>query len=142
MSNPAASLLLYGAIVGVTVVAWARGSTPERIGGSLNLAATVLVAGIHQIVGQHALSSLFLVIDGLLALGFLGLALRYASLWLGGTMLLQGVQFSLHAFYLVTSRRYDFTYALVNNLVSWGIVLCIAAGVFATWRKVRKARAD
>lgn len=141
MSNPVASLLLYSAILGATLFAWLRGTMPERIGGLLNLTATVLVAGIHLIVGAHALSTLLLVIDGLLAFGFLGLALRYASLWLGGTMLLQGAQFSLHAYYLVADRKFDFMYALVNNVVSWGIVACIFAGTLVAWRRSAVAKA-
>src|SRR5437016_4885731 len=119
MSIPAASLALYAAILGAAGFAWLRGSQPERIGGSINLGATVLVLCVHFGVGPHVLSVFLLAVDGLLALGFLGLALRYASLWLGGTMLLQGIQFSLHAYYLVADRKFDFTYALVNNVVSW-----------------------
>ena len=41
------------------------------------------------------------------ALCLLVIAVRYASFWLGGVMLLYAAQFSLHAFYLVTSRPID-----------------------------------
>ena len=141
MSTSAITLTLYGAILGVAALAWFRGGPPERIGGLLNLIATALVLGAHLIIGPGALPTFLLVIDGLLAFGFLGLALRYASLWLGGTMLLQGVQFSLHAYYLVTDRRFDLMYAVVNNVVSWGLVTCILAGTLGVWRKTLRVKA-
>ena len=57
-----------------------------------------------------------LVGDFVCAVTLLMLAVRYASLWLGVTMLLQAVQFSLHAFYLVMELPHDLIHAWVNNL--------------------------
>ena len=141
MFTSAAPLAIDAAILIAAAFAWAKGAVPERIGGLINLAAAVLAICVHLAVGAHALSTFLLAIDGLLALGFLALALRYASLWLGGALLCQGVQFSLHAFYLVSNRRFDFSYALVNNLNSWGIVACILAGTWASWRRNSLAQA-
>jgi len=67
------------------------------------------------------------------------LAVRYATAWLGVCVLLQGVQFSLHAYYLVADKAYDDLYAMVNNLVSLGVLLCLAAGCLLAWRKRRRA---
>ncbi|MCI3134411.1 hypothetical protein [Phenylobacterium aquaticum] len=82
------------------------------------------------------LAPVLLALDGLLGLIFLGLAIRFTSLWLGGAMLLQGVQFSLHAFYYVTGREFDLLFKVVNNLVSWGVLAVILAGTVATWRGI------
>lgn len=125
--------LVDATIVLIAAFAWFKGDLPERIGGALNLGAAVLALGVHLIVGTYALSTLLLVVDGLLALGFLGLALVYASLWVGGALMLQGAQFSLHAYYIVTHRSFDRTYAMVNNGVSYGILLCILLGTLGAW---------
>jgi hypothetical protein len=58
---------------------------------------------------------------------------------LGIAMLLQAIQFSLHAYYLVGGLPRDRTFAMVNNLDSIGVLLCILAGTLLTWR--RRARA-
>ena len=55
-------------------------------------------------------------------------------------LVLQGVQFSLHAYYLVASRRYDNLYILVNNLVSFGVVASLLFGVVLAWRAQRAAK--
>jgi uncharacterized membrane protein HdeD (DUF308 family) len=80
-----------------------------------------------------------LVLDGVLALGFMIMTLRYASAWLGLVMVLQGVQFSLHAFYFVTQKTPGLAYAVVNNLVTWGTLLGILWGVLAHWRQQRRS---
>ena len=126
-------LVMDVAIVVAAALAWVKGGPPERIGGAINLIAAGLAFAVHLVAGAELQSTLLLVVDGILALGFLGLAIRYAALWIGGTMLLQGGQFALHAYYIVSHRGYDRTYAIVNNGVSWGIVGCIVAGALAAW---------
>lgn len=130
--------LLLAAIVVVTGLAWLKGGWPERIGASLNLAIALLFFALQLFMSPAALSLALLIIDGVLGLGFLLLALRYTSLWLGAAMLLQAGQFSLHAFYYVTTKPVDRLFAVVNNVVSWGILLAILAGVGASWLNSRK----
>ena len=67
------------------------------------------------------------------------MAMRYTTAWLGVAVLLQAAQFSLHAYYLVAGKLYDSFYAMVNNLVSLGVLLCLAAGCLLAWRKRRRA---
>jgi hypothetical protein len=54
-------------------------------------------------------------------------------------MLLQAIQFGLHAYYIVGELPHDRTYGLVNNLNSIGVLLCILFGIFASWRKQARA---
>ena len=54
-------------------------------------------------------------------------------------MLLQAGQFSLHAWYLVSALERDRFYAIVNNLVTIGILICILVGTLIAWS--RRARA-
>jgi hypothetical protein len=73
--------------------------------------------------------------DAVTALGLLALALRFASPWLGATMLFYAAQFSLHSFYLVAARPNDLLHLLVNNLNFLGIHLSLVAGTVLAWRK-------
>jgi hypothetical protein len=130
--------LLRIAIVLVTAFAWLRGGWPERIGSAANLAATALLFVLIRTVGLSSIGSGLLVIDGVLGLVFLGLAVRFTSLWLGAAMLLQAAQFSLHAYYLVVGREVDLLFAAVNNVVSWGVLLAILIGTLVTWRGLGK----
>jgi hypothetical protein len=131
--------LLTAAILGVTVFAWVKGGWPERLGASLNLFIAGLFLVLQFGMPPAMLAPGLLVIDGLLGVGLLGLAIRYTSLWLGAAMLLQAAQFSLHAFYYVTAKSFDLLFAVVNNVVSWGILIAIVAGTFASWAQTRRA---
>lgn len=122
-------------IFAVCALAFAKGGPAERGGAIIVASTTVGVQLIHMLAPSDIRGALLLAIDGLIAGGFLMLALRYASLWLGGAMLLQAVQFSLHAYYLVTQQRRDDTYALINNLDSAGVLLCILIGTLLAWRR-------
>jgi len=120
--------------------AWRWGGQAERGGAALTLAvfAAFVLASVVQ-DGELA-RGVYLALDGVLALGLLLLAMRYVRRWLGVALLLQGVQFSLHAYYLVASRRYDNLYILVNNLVSFGVVASLLFGVVLAWRAQRAAK--
>jgi len=120
-------------------LAWAKGSAAERLGSVIVLAGSIAAALIQILLRAQAEALALLLLEGLYSLAFLMLALRYASPWLGGAMLLQALQFGLHAFYIVAERRHDMTYGLVNNLNSIGVLFCILFGIFATVR--RKAHA-
>src|SRR5690606_38863510 len=106
------STLLVGAF------AWWKGGPAEKICGAANASAGLQVG--------------FLVIDCGLALVFLALAVRYASLFLGVAMILQGAQFSLHAYYMVSERHLDQFYLLTNNTISWLVLACIVIATLVT----------
>lgn len=115
--------------------AWRWGGRPERSGAALILAMFVGFSLAGLIRDRELVRAVYLALDGMLALGLLLLALRHATRWLGVAVLLQGVQFSLHAYYLVAARRYDNLYILVNNLVTLGVLICVLTGVFLAWRR-------
>ena len=122
-------------LIGTFVFAWLKGAPAERWGASLKVFTSATAFAIHAIFQVETISVALLVADGLLAVGFLALALRYASLWLGAAMLLQGVQFSLHGYYLVMEHPHDYTYSLVNNINSFLVIGCIVAGTVVSWRR-------
>lgn len=133
--------LLTAVIVCVTAFAWLKGGWPERMGATLNLVVALMFLVLQFAMSSSVLAPGLLIIDGVLGLGLLVLAIRYASLWLGAAMLLQAAQFSLHAFYYVTAKPFDTLFAVVNNVVSWGILIAIVSGTFASWANTRRVKA-
>jgi hypothetical protein len=131
-------ILLYAIALSAIFAFW-KGGWAERTGGLANLACAGAWIIAKASLSPDRLAIAELGIDCILSFTFLGLALRFASRWLGVAMLLQAAQFSLHAYYFVAERGPDLLRATVNNVVSWGIVLCILTGVLAAWS--RNARA-
>ncbi len=135
-------LIGWGATLAVFALAWWKGGQPERYGASLKLATSLIALVVHIALKQQTISIALLIADGVLALGFLLLAIRYASLWTGACMILQAGQFSLHAYYLVAELARDRLYAVTNNLVTLGILVCILTGTLLAWRRRSGAQAD
>lgn len=131
---------LWLATIGVCTFAMWKGGRPERLGGALLLAIAIIGAIIEYTMQHPARGVAHLINDAVLAVGFLVVALRYASFWLGGAMILQAVQFSLHSYYFVTERPRDIIYVYVNNFDSVGILVLLAAGTIISWRHLQAAR--
>ena len=132
-------LLGWITTLAVALLAWLRGGLPERYGSLLFVGAGLAVFISHVLLPASAEGLFLLAIDALMAVGFLALAIRYSSLWIGAAMLLQAGQFSLHAWYLVNALQRDRFYAVANNLVTVGILACILVGTLISWRRRAKA---
>ncbi|WP_309090848.1 hypothetical protein [Phenylobacterium sp.] len=132
------SLLMVIALSAVLAV-W-KGGWAERVGAGVNLLAALSFELAQRQLAGDALATTTLVLDGVLALSFLGLTLRFAKTWLGLAMLLQAMQFALHAYYYVVERKLDALFAIVNNLVSWGLIACIVGGVAGHWASEHRRR--
>lgn len=132
-------LIGWGATLLVCALAWWKGGRAEQLGAGLKLATSLIVLVVHLVLKQGSISGALLTADGVLAVGFLALAIRYASLWIGAAMLLQAGQFSLHAWYLVGEMPRDRFYAIANNLVTISILLCILVGTLISWSARRRA---
>lgn len=128
-------------LVGVLVLACWKGGQAERMGAVIVLGGAAYALLVHLVAPKGATAPLLLLGEGAMGGGFLFLALRHMSPWLGVAMLLQAIQFSLHAYYLVGDLPRGRTYAVVNNLDSMGVLLCILIGTALAWRKrVRAAK--
>lgn len=129
---------IWALIVGSCLLAFLKGGPAERLGAGLILIfalfweATVFLSPEARSIAQ-------LVGDGLTAVGLLAIALRYASPWLGGALLFQAAQFSLHSFYVVTNRPPDTLYIVVNNANLLAILGCLTFGSLIAWRDRNKA---
>jgi len=125
------------------VFAFWKGDQAARIAGAINFLNAVALPALRLAMKSQTGEVLQLAGDFIWAVGLLMLVVRYASLWLGVTMLLQAVQFSLHAYYLVMELKHDLIHAWVNNLDEAGISLCILIGaMLAIRRRVILARED
>jgi hypothetical protein len=131
-------------VVGLNLLAalfavW-RGDPAARIAGAVSGFNSVSLVIYGALTGNAEIGEVLeLAGDFVWAVGLLMLVVRYASLWLGVTMLLQAVQFSLHAFYLVMERPHDLIHAWINNLNEVGISACIIIG---TVMAIRRRMAD
>ncbi|WP_425994908.1 hypothetical protein [Caulobacter sp. DWR1-3-2b1] len=128
-------ILVWLLIIAVFAFAWAKGGAPERWGVGIVLAGGAFALLVHWGAPASLHALLLLGGEGAMGLAFLMLALRYASPWLGGAMLFQAIQFSLHAYYLVGELPRDFTYAVINNIDTLGVLACILLGALLAWRK-------
>lgn len=134
----ATTLLVF--VAATCVFGLVKGGTAERVGGALILANLLVGMANQQIFHSEILS---LANNGLTAIFLLGLALRYASPWLGAVMLLYALQFALLAFYLVLERERDSLYANLNNLDFVAVSLCLLFGTLTSWRRrVSEAQAS
>ena len=128
-------------LTAVTVLlAWSKGAAAERVGATMVLIGSVFVVLIHLIMPPALQAVALLIGEAALAGGFLLVAMRYLSPWLGVAMILQAIQFSLHAYYLIGDKPHDYLYRLVNNVNTFAILLVILTASIVTWR--RRAAGD
>ncbi|HEY5106449.1 MAG TPA: hypothetical protein VII73_06710 [Caulobacteraceae bacterium] len=127
-------------LIGTLLLALWKGGVAERIGACLNVGNGFVTMALHPFLNPDAAAIATLAFDAIAAVGFLFLAMRYASLWLGAAMLFQAVQFSLHAYYLVNTLSPDVTHAWINNFDTTGINIAIILGTVSVWRRRVRTR--
>lgn len=140
MSNYLPFLIVWLAVIGTFVFAVWKGGVAERYAASLVVVGALFAFAVGRLVSADIKTLVLLAGEFVLAMGFLALAVRYASLWLGGAMLLQAVQFMLHAWYMLGERTPDIFHVIVNNIDTLGILVCIVLGTATAWNR-RKAAA-
>jgi hypothetical protein len=133
-------LLLWALLFGVCAMAFVWGGKAERIGAACILAQWLLTGLIELTLPTNLRAIPNLINDGWLAMVFLVLALQSTSIWLGGAMLFQAAQFSLHAFYMLNERPKDVLHFAINNADSFGILVCLGLASLAVRSRTRAAR--
>jgi len=129
------SVVLVLLVLAGCFFAFWKGGPAERAGAGVIFANLALLWILDQIWAKTSSGAVGLAVDGLTALALLVLVLRYASLWLGGVMLLFALEFGLHAFYFVTERPFDLLHVIVNNADTIGVTICLVAGTAVAWRR-------
>ena len=126
--------------IAVLVPLWAllAGSRAERISALIFLVAIVSSKLVEELTSAQHAGTIFLTIDGLMALGYLILALVFGYLWIALMMFTMAGFFSIHAFYEMTNRDLDPTFAHLSNLATLVLLASLAIGVWTA----RRRRAD
>ena len=127
--------VLIALTVAVPLVALVAGKTPERIAALIFVLNTAASALSGKIWGFRDIGNLLLTFDGLMALSFMVLAIRYSYLWIALLMGAMSGYFAIHAYYLMTHRPLDETFALMSNLATLVATLSIAIGVVTSRRR-------
>ena len=139
MYQTLASQVVLGLVILSVAFALWKGGRPERVGALFNGVICIGVP-IIQVFLHDSLHTLpILVADGLLAIGFLILAIRYASLWLGAAMILQAMGFMMHsALLLELIADPEYAYYAAMNAMSLGVILSIILGTAYAWAVRRR----
>ena len=121
--------------LGVLLMALVGGRTPERMAAIIFAINTAATAGANFVWGFRNIGNLLLTFDGLMALCFLVLAIRYNYLWVALLMGSMSGYFGVHAYYLMTNRPLDGTFALMNNIATGVALLSLTIGVWTSRRR-------
>ena len=127
--------VLFALNVAIPLVALVAGKTPERVAALIFGLATGMTAVSGYFWDYKEIGNLLLTIDGLMALSFMVLAIRYNYLWIALLMGAMSGYFAIHAYYLMTQRPLDETFALMSNLATLVALLSIAMGVVTSRRR-------
>jgi hypothetical protein len=117
---------------------WAllAGGRAERISAVIFLIAIVSSKLVEELTSAQHAGTIFLTIDGLMALGYLTLALIFGHLWIALMMFTMAGLFAIHAFYEMAGRDLDPTFALLSNLVTIVLLASLALGVWTARRRM------
>ena len=141
---PSKEILFQVLVISLAVIipVWAiiAGGMAERLSALMFMIATLASKSVEQFSeAQHA-GTLFLAIDGVMALGFLILALAFRHLWIALMMFTMAGFFSIHAFYEMTNRDLDPNFAYLSNIATILLLASLAIGVWTSrQRKIDEA---
>ena len=121
--------------VAIPLVALVAGRTPERIAALIFILATGVTTLSGYIWEYKEIANLLLTIDGLMALSFLVLAVRYNYLWIALMMGAMAGYFSIHAYYLAMAIPIDEMFAISSKIATSGVLLSLAIGVWGSRRR-------
>ena len=132
------------AVVLCCALAWFKGGAAERDGALLIVLTTVGAKAVQYLTHELVPTIPILSADAILAVGFLILAIRYSSLWLGVAMILQGIEMSLTAANLADTHspvwNHWNVYLLGVNVISYLVLIAIVTGTLTTWSRRNRLR--
>lgn len=125
--------------------AWFKGGPAERYGAALFCISATGTFAFEILTGISTPVIFELFLDTAVAVGFLGLAIRYNNLWLGAAMMVKGVQLGIHATHLTDGEDPMFLgfnmYAAGLNLISLLICIILISGTAVSARQRAKGHA-
>lgn len=132
---------ITGVAVLLCVLGLAKGGPADRWGGVLLVVACLGTISAQSVTGRASPVLFMLADDVILAAGFLWLALRFSSLWLGVAMLAQAAGLSLHALALSEEAPGYRLYLNAQTYVSWLVLASLLFGTLSSWRRRAKGGA-
>ena len=143
MPHPLTGPLPLIALVLICGLALTRGGAPERAGALLVAFDWGLLAAWRGLAGGPAPEMAMLASDLVLASGFLVLALRFASLWLGVAMLLQAGALALHLV-RISEAATEATgpYVLEAQATGYAVLALLGVAAVAAWRRRGRTSGD
>jgi hypothetical protein len=147
------SLFNIMTVLGLTLFAAAccgyvfvKGGPGERYGAGIYGFVWVSVSAYEFLSGQAAPSVPMLGADLAIAFGFLILAVRYNSLWLGAAMIMQGAVFGLHVSRLTEANEPRLFglhfYVLAMNVISVLILFVMVGAALNTQHRRKHPKHD
>ena len=127
-------------LVLVCLLVLIKGETPERVAALLVAVSWVGLLVWQALSRQKVPEVALLISDFVVAIGFLALAVRYASAWLGAGMLFQGAAFASHLIHMTDTGDHLRLYVLTVNLLSSAVLLTITGAALVSWRSRVRAR--
>ena len=133
------------AAAGCILAIW-KGGPAERAGGILIGGAWLASLLVYPIVNAggspYATYAPYLpvAIDGVVAVGLLGLALRYSSAWLGVAVFLQAAELALHAAFLIGDGSGARAYIARVNILGSALILLLLFATVRVWLRGLKAQ--
>jgi hypothetical protein len=127
--------VLFALSVAIPLVALVAGKTPERISALIFAMNTIATGVCGYFLGFRDIGILLLTFDGIMALSFLALAIRYNYLWIALMMGAMSGYFSIHAYYLVMKLPLDEMFAASSNIATGVVLLSLTIGVWSSRRR-------
>ncbi|CAN5218640.1 hypothetical protein BH11PSE2_BH11PSE2_19750 [soil metagenome] len=132
-------------IVGVLLFATIKGGPAERRAALLYFAVLLISIPLGAPRAQSVHDTLNLVLDAIVAIGFLLLSVRYSNLWLAAAMVTQGLLFGVHAYRLGLEENLIWHHlnvaVLFSNIMAMQLMWIFTGATIASWvRRSRLAR--
>jgi hypothetical protein len=131
------------------VLAVLKGDKPERFGALLFICPTLIGDALQFISGQlgyslaGALPYIDLATTFATCVGFLYLAVRYASQWLAAAMVVQGAELYFARSYIDSDPPNLHVYALEVNLITATVGMILISATITSWLgRIRKRREE
>ncbi|QUD86616.1 hypothetical protein [Phenylobacterium montanum] len=124
--------------------AWWKGGRAEKLGMMVVAGCWIGSDLLRAISGELIPTVILFGADAAFSIGLLIIAIRYASVWVGMAMLLESMLFALHGIQLDDADaprwRGMVVYLLLNNMISYSVLLIFAGGTTANILKLRALR--
>jgi hypothetical protein len=124
--------VLFVLSVAIPLVALVAGKTPERIAALIFAINTIATGVCGYFLGFLDIGILLLTFDGVMALSFLALAVRYNYLWIALMMGAMAGYFAIHAYYLSMDFPLDEMFAMSSNVATGVVLISLMIGVWSS----------